>query len=252
MLLLLIVNLAGKAGSLFVFTGAPGTALMLWFGPDVLLAYHLFAARAQGIARMHRSFATTQREVWLTIDDGPDPEDTPRLLELLAAHRARATFFVIGESAARHPELVRAIAAAGHEVAHHTHTHPLAWFWCTPPSRIDQELDRATAALRACGVEPTRFRPPAGIKNPWLATAMRQRGLTGVGWTARGLERRRGGAEVVSERLMRRLAPGAILLLHEGPRIPAAIRVHGVRRVLERLRDRGYRCVVPSPGQLAA
>ena len=68
----------------------------------------------------------TRPEVWLTIDDGPDPEDTPRILELLAAHGARATFFVIGENAAAHPGLIRAIAAAGHEVAHHTHTHPLA------------------------------------------------------------------------------------------------------------------------------
>ena len=251
MLILLIVNLAGKAAALLVYTDAPAAAVAFWFGPDVLLAYHMFVARAQGIVRLHRRFATAQREVWLTIDDGPDPQDTPRILELLAAHGARATFFVIGESAARHPGLVRAIAAAGHEVAHHTHTHPLAWFWCALPATVNRELDQATEALRACGVEPTRFRPPAGIKNPWLATAMRKRGLTGVGWTARGLERRRGGAEAVSERLMRRLAPGAILLLHEGPRIPAAVRVHGIRRVLERLRDRGYRCIVPAPGQLA-
>lgn len=252
MSLLLIVNLAGKAAALLVFTSAPSSALIFWFGPDLLLAYHMFVPRAQGIVRLYRRFVTTRREVWLTIDDGPDPEDTPRILELLAAHGARATFFVIGESAARHPELVRAIAAAGHEVAHHTHTHPLAWFWCSPPARVNRELDQTTDFLRACGVEPTRFRPPAGIKNPWLATAMRKRGLTGVGWSARGLERRHAtDAEAVCTRLMKGIAPGAILLLHEGPRIPAAIRVHGIGRVLERLRDRGYRCVVPSPGQLA-
>ncbi|HUG13295.1 MAG TPA: polysaccharide deacetylase family protein [Opitutaceae bacterium] len=251
MWILLFPIIAGKAAAALVFSEAPATAFLLWFGPDALLAYHLFAARAQGIVRLHRKFTTTQREVWLTIDDGPDPEDTPRILDLLAAHDARATFFVIGESAARHPELVRAIAAAGHEVAHHTHTHPLAWFWCSPPSRVHRELDLATATLRACGAEPVRFRPPAGIRNPWLGSAMRERGLTGIGWTASGLERRRGDAEAVSERLMKRLTPGAILLVHEGPRIPQAIRVHGVRRVLERLREHGYRCVVPEPGQLA-
>lgn len=250
--IVLIVILAGKAAAVLVFNGAPATAVALWFIPDVLLAYHLFVPRAQGIVRLHRRFSTARREVWLTIDDGPDPDDTPRILELLAAHGARATFFVIGESAARHPDLVRAIAAAGHEVAHHTHTHPLAWFWCSPPSRVRRELDEATAVLRACGVEPVRFRPPAGIKNPFLAKAMRERGLTGIGWTARGLERRARDAETVSARLVRHLEPGAILLLHEGPRIPATIRVRAIQRVLSQISERGFRCVVPGPGQLAA
>ena len=196
-------------------------------------------------------FSTGSREVWLTIDDGPDPEDTPRILELLAAQGARATFFVIGENAAQHPELIRAITAAGHEVAHHTHTHPLATFWCASPDRVRRELDLAFNALRASGITPTRFRPPAGIKNFWLARALRTRGLTGVGWSARGLERWSHEAAAVADRVLRHLAPGAILLLHEGPRVPAAIRVQAIRLVLERLQAQGYRVVVPTPGQLA-
>lgn len=248
---LLILNLAGKLAAIVVGWTAPAAALALWFAPDALLAYHVFAPRAQGLVRVHRRFRTARREVWLTIDDGPDPEDTPRILERLAAHGARATFFVIGENAARHPELVRAIAAAGHEVAHHTHTHPLGMFWCASPARVARELDAGLAALREAGVRPTRFRPPAGIKSLWLAPALRARGLTCVGWSARGLERRPGDAGTVADRVLRRLAPGAILLLHEGPRVPGPIRVEGVRRVLARLRDEGYQCVVPGPDQLA-
>src|SRR5882757_7713989 len=87
-----------------------------WFGPVVT------------------RFATPRREVWLTIDDGPDPEDTPQLLTLLATHDAHATFFVIGERAAAHPALIRAITDAGHEVAHHTYTHPLRTFWYASPA----------------------------------------------------------------------------------------------------------------------
>jgi peptidoglycan/xylan/chitin deacetylase (PgdA/CDA1 family) len=225
---------------------APAAALALWFLPDALLAYHLFAPHAQGLVRLQRRFATTRREVWLTIDDGPDPDDTPRILELLVAHRAHATFFVIGESAARHPDLIREITAAGHEVAHHTHTHPLAGFWCASPARVERELDAGLAALRLAGVRPTRFRPSAGIKNLWLAPALRARGLAGVGWSARGLERRSTEAETVATRVLHRVAPGAILLLHEGPLVPAAIRVTAIQRVLERLREQGYRCVVPA------
>jgi peptidoglycan/xylan/chitin deacetylase (PgdA/CDA1 family) len=159
---------------------------------------------------------------------------------------------VIGENAAVHPELIRAIRAAGHEVAHHTHTHPLAAFWCATPTRVAWELDAGLEALAAGGVRPTRFRPPAGIKNFWLASALRARGLTCVGWSARGLERWRGDAATVAARATRGLAPGAILLLHEGPRIPTAIRVNAIRLVLETLREQGYQCVVPGPEQLAS
>jgi peptidoglycan/xylan/chitin deacetylase (PgdA/CDA1 family) len=251
MWVLLFINLAGKIAALVVGWDRPAVALALWFGPDLLLAYHLFAPGAQGLLRMHRRFVTPRREVWLTIDDGPDPEDTPQILALLAAHDARATFFVIGEKAAAHPVLIRAIAAAGHEVAHHTHTHPVATFWCAPPGRVARELDAALVALRGAGVTPTRFRPPVGIKNLWLAAALRARGLTAIGWSARGLEHWPGGAGAIATRALRGLTPGSILLLHEGPRVPAAIRVHAIRRVLERLREQDYRCVVPAPEQLA-
>ena len=251
MWLLLIVNLAGKLAALFIGRAAPATALALWFGPDLLLAYHLFVPNAQGLVRMHRRFATPRREVWLTIDDGPDPEDTPQILALLAAHGARATFFVIGEKAAAHPKLIHAITAAGHEVAHHTHTHPVATFWCAPPGRVARELDAALDALRGAGVTPARFRPPVGIKNPWLKSALRAHGLTAIGWSTRGLERWSGNAEQAAARVLRGLLPGAILLLHEGPRVPAAIRVEAIRLVLERLHAEHYHCVVPAPPQLA-
>jgi peptidoglycan/xylan/chitin deacetylase (PgdA/CDA1 family) len=250
MWLLLTVNLAGKVAALGVGWSSPAVALGLWFGPDFLLAYHVFAPRAQGFVRMHRRFATTRREVWLTIDDGPDPVDTPRILELLAAHGAHATFFVIGENAVRHPDLIRAIVAGGHEVAHHTHTHPLAMFWCATPSRVKRELDAGLEALARLAVRPTRFRPPAGVKNPWLAPILKERGLVCVGWSARGLERWARSAEDVAARVMRSVTPGSILLLHEGPRVPKPIRVEALRRVLQMLHEHGYRSVVPRAEQV--
>lgn len=246
MWLLLTANLAGKLAAVFIGWTVPATALALWFVPDLLLAYHVFMPRAQGLLRMHRRFRTARREVWLTIDDGPDPDDTPQILDLLAAYGARATFFVIGKNAARHPALIRAIIAGGHEVGHHTHTHPLAFFWCASPSRVNRELDAALAALHAVGVSPKWFRPPAGIKNLWLAAALRTRSLTCVGWSARGLERWHSGAEAVANRTLHALRPGAILLLHEGPRVPATIRVEAIHRVLKRLHALGYQCVVPT------
>jgi peptidoglycan/xylan/chitin deacetylase (PgdA/CDA1 family) len=249
--LLFIINLAGKVAAVMVWAAEPCTALALWLVPDAILAYHLFAPHAQGIVRAPGRFATSRREVWLTIDDGPDPEDTPRILELLAAHGAHATFFLIGENAARHPQIVREIAAAGHEVAHHTHTHPHGTFWIASPARLRRELDGGLAALSLAGVTPTRFRPPVGFKNFHLARALRGRGLTCIGWSARGLERWRGNVDRVAERVLRKVSGGSILLLHEGPGVPDAVRVEAIRRVLERLKELGYACVVPEAAQLA-
>jgi len=251
MWLLLIINFVGKIAAVVVGWKSPFAAISLWFAPDALLAYHMFVPRAQGLLRVHRRFATAKPEVWITIDDGPDPEDTLQILELLAAHGARATFFVIGENAIRHPALVSAIAHAGHEVAQHTHTHPVWTFWYASPRRVAQELDDSLTVLRRIGVTPTRFRPPAGMKNLWLGRALARRGMVCVGWSARGLERRHKSPEEVVARLTRNLSPGAILLAHEGPRVPATIRVVAIRHLLEHLSARGYRCVIPEPHQLA-
>src|SRR4051812_45997254 len=99
MWLLLLSNLAGKIAAVWMGGADPLAGLALWFVPDGLLAYHVFMPHAQGLVRAPRRFATRRREVWLTIDDGPDPVDTPQILELLAAHDARATFFVVGRNA---------------------------------------------------------------------------------------------------------------------------------------------------------
>jgi len=248
--LLLSLNLLGKIVAVFLFRSAPLAAVAAWLGVDVLLAYHQLARRARGIVVMHQRFRPAGRQVWLTIDDGPDPEDTPRILAALAEHRARATFFMIGANVAAHPDLARAVAAAGHEVANHTQSHLLGTFWCVPPWRVSRELDACTAALLAVGVRARRFRPPAGLRNIWLGHALPKRGLDCIGWSARGLERRNRDPASVVDHVLRGLAPGAILLLHEGPRVDPSVRVEAIRRVLARLEADGYACVIPERDQL--
>lgn len=250
--MLLVVSIVGKACAVAVGLTSPLTYAALWFVPDFIILYHLLSPSAKGYMIMYSRFETPRREVWLTIDDGPDPVDTPRILALLARHNAVATFFMVGEHAAAEPELVRAALAAGHEVANHTHTHPLGTFWCASPKRLDRELDRCTAVLVAAGATPVRFRPPAGLKNPWLRRALQARRMTCIGWTVRGLEKNQHRPERVAERILRRVRPGAILLLHEGPRLHPDVRVRAIELVLERLSAEGYRCVVPAPGQLVA
>lgn len=247
-----IVSLLGKliAVVLWGFASCPRIAAAFFFGPDTFLLYHHFAPSAQGLGRVFTRFTTDRAEIWLTIDDGPDPEDTPRILDLLDRHRARATFFLIGERAARWPELAAEILRRGHEVAHHTHTHPVATFWCASPSRVNSELDDALAALRIAGASPRRFRPPVGIKNIFLGDALKARGLQCVGWSVRSGDCRSRQAEPVVATVVRQLVPGAIILLHEGTSVPPSVRVKAIQLVLEALAARKFTCVVPGAERL--
>jgi peptidoglycan/xylan/chitin deacetylase (PgdA/CDA1 family) len=224
--------------------------LVLFFGPDPFLLYALFVPSAQGLVRVFTRFATDRREIWLTIDDGPDPDDTPQILDLLDRHHAKATFFVIGERAARWPELIREIVRRGHEIGHHTHTHPAGTFWCASPRRLAAELDLGLDALRGANVRPRRFRAPVGIKHLLLAPALATRDLRCIGWTIRSGDCRSGSPEEMSARTAARLAPGAIVLVHEGPSVPAQVRVTGLARLLKAAEARGFDCIVPPPDRL--
>ncbi len=249
---LLLIAGAGKitALALWFFTAQHPAALLLFFGPDPFVLYALFVPSAQGLGRVFTRFTTDRREIWLTIDDGPDPDDTPQILDLLDRHGAKATFFVIGERAARWPELAREIVRRGHEIGHHTHTHPAATFWCASPRRLGAELDRTLATLHAAGVRPRWFRAPAGIKHLLLAPALAQRGLRCVGWTVRSGDCRSRSPEKMAAATAQRLRPGAIVLLHEGPSVPAAVRITGMALLLEATARQKFSCVLPRAEQL--
>ncbi len=225
-------------------------ALAVFLLTDGAVIYALFVPRSRFLFPVFTRFQTNHSEVWLTIDDGPDEHDTPLLLDLLDRHQAKATFFVIGARAARHPALVAEIQRRGHEVGHHTHTHPLAFFWLFPPARVHRELDDALVTLGQVGVRPSRFRTPAGIKNLFLAAALESRGLTCIGWNVRSSDTFARDPQTVVKRVIRRVRPGAVILMHEGPRLAPRVRVEAISQLLAALTARGFRCIVPTPEQL--
>lgn len=160
--------------------------------------------------------AAERREVALTIDDGPDPEVTPAVLDLLDAHHARATFFCIADNALRHPDLCREIARRGHSVQNHTqrHSHSFSFLGMGGFAR---EIGRAQATLAdITGERPRFFRAPAGLRNPFLAPVLQQLDLQLVSWTRRGFDTLQRRPTRVLERLSKGLAAGDILLLHDG------------------------------------
>jgi len=194
-------------------------------------------------------------EVALTFDDGPDPEVTPRVLDLLDAAGARASFFVIGRKAARHGALIRDILRRGHGVENHTHTHPL-YFAAMGIGAQRREILRAQAAIEDAGGRPRCFRAPVGLRSPLLYPALDPTGLLHVAWTRRGADGvRRGPAAVL--RCLRGTAAGEILLLHDVGRSPEPSVVLEVLPALLRLlaadglRSRPVAEVLELPGAAA-
>ena len=160
--------------------------------------------------------AAARGEIALTFDDGPDPEVTPKVLDLLEAHGAQATFFCIAEHARRHPELVHAIARRGHAVENHSCGHQVT-FSMMGMGGIRKEIVSAQGTLTELGGRAPRFfRPPAGLRNPLLDPVLHEQGLKLVSWTRRGFDTRRGDPDRVAAALLEGLAAGDILLLHDG------------------------------------
>ncbi len=195
--------------------------------------------------------AAHRGDVALTFDDGPDPDVTPHVLEMLDSAGARATFFPVGSRAVEHPDLVRAVAAAGHGLGNHTWSHPMG-FWFLPPAGLAREIDRAQEVLAALGgVSPRWFRAPAGIRSPWLEPQLARRGMGLVSWSKRGYDTVTTDPERVTARLLGGLEAGDVLLLHDvsTSRTPAGrpVVLEVLPRLLDALADRGLRSA-PLPG----
>ena len=160
--------------------------------------------------------AQARRELALTIDDGPDPEVTPRVLDLLDAAGAQASFFCIGRRARQHPALCRDIVARGHRVENHGDAHSNA-FSLFGPGRMRADIAAAQATLTdITGQSPLFFRPTAGLRNPFLDPVLAGLDLRLAAWTRRPYDTRDGRPQQVLQRLTRGLAAGDILLMHDG------------------------------------
>ena len=159
--------------------------------------------------------ATAARAVAITFDDGPHPDGTPRVLEILAAHRAQATFFVIGEQVVRRPELVRRIAEEGHSVQLHGYRHRLQLRLTAGQLRDD--IERGTAAIEdAVGASPSLHRPPYGIYSSSGLEIVRARHLRPLLWARWGKDWRKFTTpDRIARRVLSGLRAGDVILLHD-------------------------------------
>ncbi len=227
---------------LFWKMGFPAGFLTLAAVHLTLLGFTL-CPRSTPLRPTRRYFSATGRTICLTIDDGPCA-DTPAFLALLAAHRAKAIFFLIGERAAARPDLVRAILAAGHQIGNHTHTHPEKCFWAYGPAAQRREIETCQEILGQFSARPPIwFRAPAGFGSPFTHPLLRESHLHCLGWTARAFDTRPTPIPVLLARLRPAFRPGAILLVHQGHPVSPAL----LRALLSELSSEGWTCELPPP-----
>jgi peptidoglycan-N-acetylglucosamine deacetylase len=235
-------NLAAAAGVLATRFQEP------WVIGGAALAHTAFACavmrpQCDWFGPVVTRFESAERDVWLTIDDGPAGDDSLRLGDELAERGVRATFFVIGEKLARFPKIASRWMVAGHTLANHTQTHPAHIFPWLSRRRLQAEIDRCRAILSDSGVGDTRwFRAPVGLKSTCLHPELAARGLRLIAWNVRGCDGARTEPEMVVRRVAAAARPGAIVLLHEDrPRS-----VETILHTVDALRERGFAFTIPA------
>jgi len=204
--------------------------------------YATYAVRSQWLGPADWRGRTDTSSVALTFDDGPSP-DTERVLDVLAAHGARATFFMVGQHAERHARTARRVAAEGHEVGNHSYSHPVFLYRGARETR--RQLMRAQSVIEeASGARPRFSRPPCGVRTPAYFSAARALGLRTVQWTVAGFDWKRIGASDIARRVLKGVSAGSIILLHDGDSEGRERRVETVAAlplIFEGLKERGLK-----------
>jgi peptidoglycan/xylan/chitin deacetylase (PgdA/CDA1 family) len=231
--------------------------VLYWFGffrlvvvvltaTTLVIVYLLFHPRNQWLVA-NRSRVDGARCLALTFDDGPDPVDTPKLLDLLREKNVKATFFVVGKRADQYPEIVRRAWVEGHLIANHTWSHN-SLFCFLMPNRLRAEIERCTESIRRiCGFPPCLFRSPVGLRHPLLAPYLEHAGLEYLSWSIRTLDTFRPNPNVLAERILNKAASGDIILLHDHlPRGTTAM-LEALSRVIDELKERGFEFVLAGP-----
>jgi peptidoglycan-N-acetylglucosamine deacetylase len=182
-----------------------------------------YASRWPGAQIFGRTLIAPARpnELALTFDDGPNPAWTPRLLDLLARHRVKATFFLLGQFAEKDPALARSIADSGHLIGNHSWSHPNLSL--TPARRVREELQRTSEILEQITAKPVRFfRPPFGARRPIVLSVARALGMTPVMWNAMTSDWQERSPDRITERLVRKIDArhrsgfAANIVMHDG------------------------------------
>jgi peptidoglycan/xylan/chitin deacetylase (PgdA/CDA1 family) len=185
---------------------------------------------------------TTHKVVALTVDDGPHYNTTPQILAVLREKKVKVTFFVLGEHAVAHPEIVAQEVADGHEVASHAYSH--VFLSKLSKMEIGEQLDKAEKAITVAAPKPVLFRPPGGAYNDTVLAEAQTRGYTTILWSVDPGDWRRPSVSHIVENVMSHVKPGGIVLLHDGQYPLPTPEALGI--IIDKLREEGYSIVTVS------
>lgn len=215
-------------------------ALILIAGILIFLFYASACIRSGVYLKALCRVKRTNREVVLTFDDGVDPERTPKVLDILRNHNAKAVFFLIGQRAEAYPQLVRRICDEGHQIGIHTYSHQ-SCFPLKSCKEIRRELLHTQEILERLSGRPINlFRPPFGVTNPNIARVVRELNYRTIGWSIRSLDTMRCSRKNVLNRILRKLQPGAIILLHDDREQSDVL----LDKLLNALQEKGYSTIL--------
>ncbi|MFG1262839.1 MULTISPECIES: polysaccharide deacetylase family protein [Xanthobacter] len=185
----------------------------------------------------YKSFDVDGSYIAMTFDDGPNPETTPRLLQILRERNIKVTFFVLGNMVAKHPEVLKMIADEGHEIGSHSWSHPQ--LTRISQAAVDKELGNTSEAIfQVTGKRPIYLRPPYGSMKPSLRSYIEDKyGLTIVNWSVDPNDWKNRNSQAVHDAIMAQVKPGAIVLSHD----IYATTVDAMPRILDELAAKGYK-----------
>ncbi len=204
--------------------------------------YQSMAPTGQWYGRTFAGGAPGSKQIVLTYDDGPNDPHTLRLLDVLAKHNVRATFFMIGRYVRERPDIARAVAQAGHVIGNHTMTHPLLIFQSA--AQTHSELAECHKVLEeTIGEHSNLFRPPFGGRRPATVRIARELGLETVMWNVTGYDWNASPAEVIEKKVAPQMRGGDVILLHDGSHkaigADRAQTVIATDNLIQRYRDQG-------------
>lgn len=155
------------------------------------------------------------KKIAITFDDGPNPEYTPKVLELLKHFNAKASFFCIGRHVKKHPELLKRMHSDGHDIGNHSYTHSNTIDFKSTEGWLIELKDTDQAIFNVIGKNPKIFRPPFGVTTPNLAKAIKVTGHEVIGWNIRPFDMALKNRKTILKRVLKPLTPGAVILLHD-------------------------------------
>ncbi len=221
----------------------PITALIVCVAVFVflLLSFAVYASAnvcSQIYLKTHCKGRNNAKEIAISFDDGPHPEITPQIHQLLKKHAAPATFFCKGSLVQAHPKIVKTADDAGHIIGNHSYTH--GWnFGFLSRKKIEHELSKTNALIHeTIGKKPQLFRPPFGVTNPPIARAVRKLKMQAVGWSVRSLDTSLPKDKVL-EKVNKKISEGAVFLFHDNQKNTPEI----LEDFLQTVKEKGYTVV---------